>query len=191
MRKVSIIEGTVAHVPDKGIDTDRIIPARFLKSVERSGFGEHLFEDWAKEGGVDLDALRGSPILVTGENFGCGSSREHAPWALEDFGFEAIVAPSFADIFRSNCGKIGLLTVTLTQEQIDQLAGAEHGSIDLASQSMNFDGEEFGFDIDPETKHRLLEGLDDIGLTLQYAGAIAAYEGSESRNRFGPQIAEL
>lgn len=191
MKKVSVIEGQVASVPEVNIDTDRIIPARFLKRIERSGFGEFLFSDWAKEGGVDLEALKGKPILAAGGNFGCGSSREHAPWALQDFGFEAVVAPSFADIFRSNCAKIGLLAVELGEDQVNRVAEVGSARIDLEAQSVTVDGDDFGFEIDPETKRRLLEGLDDIGITLQQASDITAYEGSPLMNHFGPQIANL
>jgi 3-isopropylmalate/(R)-2-methylmalate dehydratase small subunit len=163
------------------VDTDQIIPKQFLKRVERTGFGEFLFYDWAKEPGWDLDP---NPILVTGRNFGCGSSREHAPWALEDFGFKAIVAPSFADIFKSNCTKIGLLPVTLSEEEVEALTQATEAEIDLEAQAVRFDGREARFEIDPETKRRLLEGLDDIGVTLQQADAIDRYE--RERERRGP-----
>ena len=155
------------------VDTDQIIPKQFLKRVERTGFGEFLFYDWAKEPGWDLDP---NPILVTGRNFGCGSSREHAPWALEDFGFKALVAPSFADIFYSNCTKVGLLPVPLPEAEVEALMDAEEAEIDLEDQVVRFDGREVPFEIDPETRRRLLGGLDDIGVTLQSADAIDAFE---------------
>jgi 3-isopropylmalate/(R)-2-methylmalate dehydratase small subunit len=186
MREVRIIEGGVSALRRADVDTDQIIPKQFLKRVERTGFGEFLFYDWAKEPGWDLPK---NPILATGANFGSGSSREHAPWALEDYGFEAIVAPSFADIFYSNCTKIGLLPITLPQEQVDALMDAGEAAIDLQEQQISFAGEQHSFDIDPEIARRLLEGLDDIGITLQQEPLIAAYEAE--RERPGPVTTEL
>jgi 3-isopropylmalate/(R)-2-methylmalate dehydratase small subunit len=172
------------------IDTDQIIPKQFLKRVERTGFGEFLFYDWAKEAGWDLPA---NQILVTGRNFGCGSSREHAPWALEDYGFKVVVASSFADIFRSNCTKIGLLPVQLSAEEVQAIAQAGECQVDLAAQEVRWQGADglhtAAFDIDPETKHRLLNGLDDISITLQQADAIEAYE--RDRERSGPVTTAL
>ena len=162
------------------------MPKQFLKRVERSGFGEFLFYDWAKEPGWELPA---NPILVAGENFGCGSSREHAPWGLQDYGFRALVAPSFADIFYSNCTKIGLLPVTLSAEDCHSLAHAGTGEIDLRAQEVRFAGREVPFEIDHEIRRRLLEGLDDIGVTLGEEGAIAAYE--RERERPGPVTTAL
>ncbi len=182
MEAVSVIRGPVSVLDRDDVDTDQIIPKQFLKRIEREGFGEFLFYDWAREPGWNLPA---NPILVTGRNFGCGSSREHAPWALEDYGFRAIIAPSFADIFRSNSTKIGLLPVVLTEEECRALAAAGAAEIDLAAQEVRFgDGRLARFEIDPDTKHRLLHGLDDIALTLRQEEAIAAYEGS--RERPGP-----
>jgi 3-isopropylmalate/(R)-2-methylmalate dehydratase small subunit len=181
MNKVVKIKGPISVLRRSDVDTDQIIPKQFLKRVERTGFGEYLFYDWAKEPGWDLDP---NPILVTGRNFGCGSSREHAPWALEDFGFKAIVAPSFADIFYSNCTKIGLLPVPLAEEDVDALMDAEEAEIDLEAQEVRFDGRSARFEIDPETRRRLLEGLDDIGVTLQHQDAIERYEAE--RERSGP-----
>jgi 3-isopropylmalate/(R)-2-methylmalate dehydratase small subunit len=183
---VSLIKGPISVLRRSDVDTDQIIPKQFLKRVERTGFGEFLFYDWAKEPGWDLDP---SPILVTGRNFGCGSSREHAPWALEDFGFKAIVAPSFADIFSTNCTKIGLLPVALSEEEVGALMEATEAEIDLEAQVVRFDGCEARFEIDPETKRRLLEGLDDIGVTLQQADAIERYE--RGRERAGPVTTSL
>jgi 3-isopropylmalate/(R)-2-methylmalate dehydratase small subunit len=183
---VSVIKGPISVLRRSDVDTDQIIPKQFLKRVERSGFGQYLFYDWAKEPGWDLDP---NPILVTGRNFGCGSSREHAPWALEDFGFKAIVAPSFADIFATNCTKIGLLPVTLPEEEVEALMKATETEIDLQAQVVRFDGREVGFEIDPETRRRLLEGLDDIGVTLQQADAIDRYE--RERERAGPVTTSL
>jgi 3-isopropylmalate/(R)-2-methylmalate dehydratase small subunit len=178
---VSVIKGPISVLRRSDVDTDQIIPKQFLKRVERTGFGQYLFYDWAKEPGWDLDP---NPILVTGRNFGCGSSREHAPWALEDFGFKAIVAPSFADIFASNCTKIGLLPVRLPEAEVEALMDAAEAEIDLEAQVVRFDGREAEFEIDPEVKRRLLEGLDDIGVTLQQEDAIDRYE--RERERLGP-----
>jgi 3-isopropylmalate/(R)-2-methylmalate dehydratase small subunit len=168
------------------VDTDQIIPKQFLKRVERTGFGQYLFYDWAKEPGWDLDP---NQILVTGRNFGCGSSREHAPWALEDYGFKAIVAPSFADIFYSNCTKIGLLPVELPEGEVEALMDAGEAEIDLDAQVVRFAGREVPFEIDAELKNRLLNGLDDIAVTLESAAAIDAYE--RERETPGPVTTAL
>jgi 3-isopropylmalate/(R)-2-methylmalate dehydratase small subunit len=181
VKRLSLIEGGVSVLDRRDVDTDQIIPKQFLKRVERTGFGEFLFYDWAKQPGWDLPR---NPILATGRNFGSGSSREHAPWALEDYGFEAIVAPSFADIFYSNCTKIGLLPVVLPEEDVRALMAAGHASIDLAAQRVGWTGGEASFEIDAEIKRRLLEGLDDIGVTLQLADAIDRFEAE--RERSGP-----
>jgi 3-isopropylmalate/(R)-2-methylmalate dehydratase small subunit len=186
MRRVSLIEGGVSVLDRSDIDTDQIIPKQFLKRVERTGFGEFLFYDWAKEPGWDLPS---NPILATGRNFGSGSSREHAPWALQDYGFEAIVAPSFADIFYSNCTKIGLLPVVLAEDAVRAVMASEVVTIDLATQAVIWTGGEASFEIDPETKRRLLNGLDDIGVTLQQADAIERYEAE--RERSGPVTTSL
>jgi 3-isopropylmalate/(R)-2-methylmalate dehydratase small subunit len=186
LQRLNTIRGPISVLRRSDVDTDQIIPKQFLKRVERTGFGEFLFYDWAKEPGWDLDP---NPILVTGRNFGCGSSREHAPWALEDFGFKAIVAPSFADIFYSNCTKIGLLPVPLADDEIEALMAATEAEIDLEAQVVRFNGREASFDIEPETKRRLLNGLDDIGVTLQSEDAISAYEAS--RERSGPVTTAL
>jgi 3-isopropylmalate/(R)-2-methylmalate dehydratase small subunit len=187
MNKVEKIKGPISVLWRHDVDTDQIIPKQFLKRVERSGFGEYLFYDWAKEPGWDLDP---NPILVTGRNFGCGSSREHAPWALEDFGFKAVVAPSFADIFYSNCTKIGLLPVALAEDDVRALMAAGHASIDLAAQEITWTGGgQASFEIDAEIKRRLLGGLDDIGVTLQQEGAIGSFEAE--RERSGPVTTSL
>jgi 3-isopropylmalate/(R)-2-methylmalate dehydratase small subunit len=186
MRRISLIEGDVTVLDRNDVDTDQIIPKQFLKRVERTGFGEFLFYDWAKEPGWELPR---NPILATGRNFGCGSSREHAPWALEDYGFEAIVAPSFADIFYSNCTKIGLLPVVLADDEVRALMAAGNASIDLAAQEVIWTGGEATFEIDPEIKRRLLGGLDDIGVTLQQEDAIARFEAE--RERSGPVTTTL
>ena len=181
MERIDIIEGPVSVLDRADVDTDQIIPKQFLKRVERTGFGEFLFYDWAKEAGWDLPR---NPILVAGRNFGCGSSREHAPWALEDYGFQAIIASSFADIFRSNCMKIGLLPVQLSAEECERIRESGEAQVDLAAQEVRWPGGTAKFEIDPDTKHRLLNGLDDIALTLEAQDAIAAYEGD--RERPGP-----
>ncbi len=186
MEPINVIEGHVSVLERADVDTDQIIPKQFLKRVERTGFGEFLFYDWAKEPGWELPS---NPILATGRNFGCGSSREHAPWALEDYGFRAIVAPSFADIFFSNCTKIGLLPVVLPEADVQELMRAGHARIDLSEQEVSFAGRQVPFEIDPEIARRLLEGLDDIGVTLQQQDAIDAYE--RERERGGPVTTSL
>ena len=186
MDPITVIDGPVSVLDRDDVDTDQIIPKQFLKRVDRAGFGEFLFYDWAQEPGWDLPA---NPILATGPNFGSGSSREHAPWALEDYGFKAIVAPSFADIFYSNCTKIGLLPVPLVEAEVRALMEAGEATIDLAAQRVSWDGGEASFEIDQEIKRRLLEGLDDIGVTLQSAEAIDRYEAD--RERAGPVTTSL
>jgi 3-isopropylmalate/(R)-2-methylmalate dehydratase small subunit len=183
---VTVIAGPVSVLDRADVDTDQIIPKQFLKRIERTGFGEFLFYDWAQEPGWDLPA---NPILAAGPNFGCGSSREHAPWALEDYGFKAVVAESFADIFYSNCTKIGLLPVRLPAEEVRALMEAREAEIDLPAQEVRFAGRTVSFDIDPDIKHRLVNGLDDIALTLGREDAIAAYEAG--RERCGPVTTSL
>src|SRR5690242_1261079 len=173
MEPIRIIEGRVSVLDRADVDTDQIMPKQFLKRVERTGFGDYVFYDWAKEPGWDLPP---NPILVTGRNFGCGSSREHAPWGLQDYGFRALVAPSFADIFYSNCTKIGLLPVVLSEEDCRALAQAREGEIDLQACEVRFAGRSVGFEIEAEIRRRLLAGLDDIGVTLGHEDEIAAYE---------------
>src|ERR1700732_4420705 len=171
MQPIEGIRGPVSHLDRANVHTDQIMPKQFLKRVERTGFGEFLFYDWAKEPGWELPA---NPILVAGENFGCGSSREHAPWGLQDYGFQAVVAPSFADIFYSNCTKIGLLPIVLDDEHCRALAPAGEGQIHLQAQEVpsrapaDPDGRpvSVALEIDPEIRRRLLAGLDDIGVTL-------------------------
>jgi 3-isopropylmalate/(R)-2-methylmalate dehydratase small subunit len=186
MRAIETITGRVSVLDRDDIDTDQIIPKQFLKRVERTGFGEFLFYDWAREPGWDLPK---NPVLVAGRNFGCGSSREHAPWALEDYGFQAIIAPSFADIFRSNCTKIGLLPVQLPADACRAIAEAGECQVDLREQEVRWPGGSRSFEIDPETRHRLLNGLDDIGLTLAQEESIGAYE--SERERPGPRTTAL
>jgi 3-isopropylmalate/(R)-2-methylmalate dehydratase small subunit len=186
MKAIETITGPVSVLNRDDVDTDQIIPKQFLKRVERTGFGQYLFYDWAQEPDWDLPA---NPILVAGRNFGCGSSREHAPWALEDYGFQAVIASSFADIFRSNCTKIGLLPVQLDPASCEAIAQAGQAQVDLAGQEVRWPGGSAGFEIDPEIKHRLLNGLDDIALTLEQDDAIAAYE--RDRERSGPETVAL
>jgi 3-isopropylmalate/(R)-2-methylmalate dehydratase small subunit len=182
VKAVSVIEGGVSVLDRDDVDTDQIMPKQFLKRIERTGFGEFLFYDWAKQPGWNLPP---NPILATGRNFGCGSSREHAPWGLEDYGFQAIVAPSFSDIFFSNCTKIGLLPVVLPEDDVRALMLSESARIDLDEQTLTHGQTVARFDIDQETKRRLLGGLDDIGVTLLQKDKIATYE--RDRERTGPR----
>jgi len=200
------VTGLVVPLDRANVDTDQIIPKQYLKSIERTGFGVNLFDDWRYldpgEPGQDHSKRRlnpdfvlnqeryqGAEILLAGENFGCGSSREHAPWALGDFGIRVVIAPSFADIFYSNCLKNGLLPVALDKEAVEALfreCEAQPGyrlTVDLVEQIVaTDDGRTYRFDIDPQSKHRLLHGLDDIGLTLEMADKIRDYE-ETSRQR--------
>ncbi len=187
MRPVDVVEGKVSVLDRADVDTDQIIPKQFLKRVERTGFGEFLFYDWIRSGEIELEP---NPILVAGRNFGCGSSREHAPWALQDFGFEAIVAPSFADIFYVNCTKVGLLPVFLDERRCAEIAAAGEARIDVDDQTVTFAGGVVKFQIDADVKHRLLHGLDDIGLTLSNEEAIAAFEAAGGADR-GPVTTSL
>jgi 3-isopropylmalate/(R)-2-methylmalate dehydratase small subunit len=186
MDPIRTIAGPVSVLDRADVDTDQIIPKQFLKRVERTGFGEFLFYDWAQEPGWDLPR---NPILAAGRNFGCGSSREHAPWALEDYGFRAVVAPSFADIFYSNCTKVGLLPIVLPEDDVEALMQAGEAAIDLDAQTVTFAGRTARFEIDPDIKHRLLDGLDDIAMSLAREDEIAAYE--RDRQRSGPVTTAL
>jgi 3-isopropylmalate/(R)-2-methylmalate dehydratase small subunit len=198
MEKFTEITGTAAPMPLVNIDTDMIIPKVFLKTIKRSGLGVNLFDEmrYDREGNEIPDFVLNQPqyrdaqILVAGDNFGCGSSREHAPWAIKDFGIRCVIAPSFADIFHNNCFKNGILPIALPQEQVDVLMkDAEKGSnarmtIDLVNQTVTTsDGEQFSFEVDAFKKHCLLEGLDDIGLTLEKGAAIDTYEESLNQSR--------
>lgn len=186
MQKFETVRGKAIPLDRADVDTDQIIPAQYLKRIERTGFGEFAFEQWRKDPEFVLNnpAYEGAAILVTGPNFGCGSSREHAPWALEGLGLRAIIAPSFADIFRNNCAKIGLLTVVLPQEDIDHLIARAHELpsselvIDLEAQTVaSIDGSFVRrFDVDPNVKRNLIEGLDEIGLTLEEDALISQFE---------------
>jgi len=186
MEPITVIKGQVSVLDRDDVDTDQIMPKQFLKRVERTGFGEFLFYDWAKQDGWDLPP---NPILVTGRNFGCGSSREHAPWGLQDYGFQAVVAPSFADIFYTNCTKVGLLPIALPDAAVTAIMGVGEVEIDLPARVVRFAGNEVPFELEDETHHRLVNGLDDIALTLEQGEAIDAYEHDRERN--GPVTTAL
>ena len=193
MQPFQTLTATAAKLDQVNVDTDQIIPKQFLKKIERTGFGIHLFHDWRflDDAGqktnpdfiLNQSRYQGAKILVAGDNFGCGSSREHAPWALLDYGFRSIIAPSFADIFYNNCAKNGILLVALPETSVQQLyteieenVGCEL-TVDLPNQKVQSPkGLEFSFAIDPFVKHRLLNGLDDIGWTLQYQSEIESFE---------------
>ena len=193
MQPFQTLTATAAKLDQVNVDTDQIIPKQFLKKIERTGFGIHLFHDWRflDDAGqktnpdfiLNQSRYQGAQILVAGDNFGCGSSREHAPWALLDYGFRSIIAPSFADIFYNNCAKNGILLVALPEASVQQLfveieenVGCEL-TVDLPNQKVQSPkGLEFSFEIDPFVKHRLLNGLDDIGWTLQYQSEIERFE---------------
>ena len=200
MKALTVHTGLVAPLDRANVDTDMIIPKQFLKSIKRTGFGKYLFDElrYQDVGQADQDCsgrpvnpefvlnlprYEGVSVLLARQNFGCGSSREHAPWALDDFGFRCVIAPSFADIFYNNCFKNGLLPIVLSEEQVDELfkaCEAEEGyslTVDLERQVVvKPDGSEFAFDVDPFRKECLINGLDEIGLTLQESEAIQAFE---------------
>ena len=186
MEPVTRIEGTAVPLERADVDTDQIIPAQYLKRIERTGFGPFLFDEWRKDPDFVLNDERyaGASILIAGANFGSGSSREHAPWALEDYGFRAVIAPSFADIFRNNSLKVGLLPVELRDESVRALMDAvlddstTRIEIDLDALTVRAPGIDEVFDMEPFTRWRLMEGLDDIGLTMRHTDAIDAFEGS-------------
>jgi len=194
MEKFTSITSITAPLDRANVDTDAIIPKQFLKSIKRSGFGPNLFDEWRylDHGEVGMDnskrplnkdfvlnqpEYQGAQILLTRENFGCGSSREHAPWALEDYGFRVIIAPSFADIFYNNCFKNGILPIVQDNGVMDELFNFKGEiTIDLESQSIDANGKKYTFEVDAERKRRLLNGLDDISLTLQYEDEIKSFE---------------
>ena len=200
MRKFTLLDGLVVPLDRANVDTDAIIPKQFLKSIKRSGFGPNVFDEWRYldqgEPGMDngkrplnpdfvlnQPRYQGAQVLLARENFGCGSSREHAPWALEDYGFRAIIAPSFADIFFNNCFKNGLLPIMLDAAFVDELFKAVEAcegyklKVDLDQQTITApDGKVFRFEVDAHRKHCLLNGLDDIGLTLQHVDEIKVFE---------------
>lgn len=198
MDKFTALTGIAAPMPLVNIDTDMIIPKQFLKTIKRSGLGVNLFDEmrYDRDGNENPDfvlnqpAYRQTQILVAGDNFGCGSSREHAPWALLDFGIRCVISTSFADIFFNNCFKNGILPIALPQEAVDVLMeDARKGAnarmtVDLENQTVSTsDGQEFHFDIDPFRKHCLLNGLDDIGLTIEKAPSIQTYEDQMAQAR--------
>jgi 3-isopropylmalate/(R)-2-methylmalate dehydratase small subunit len=194
MEPVTVISGPVAALDRENVDTDQIIPKQFLKRIERTGFGEFLFWDWRQEPDFPLNRpeFRGAPILATGRNFGSGSSREHAPWALQDHGFQAVIAPSFSDIFTSNCTKIGLLPVELPEDAVRELldAAPAPATVDLREQSVTLpSGRVERFEIEAGTRERLLNGWDEIALTENRMDEIAAYEAG--RERPGPDTLAL
>jgi len=198
MEKFEKISGIAAPMPLINIDTDMIIPKQFLKTIKRSGLGVNLFDEMRYDDNGDeipdfvlnKPAYRSSEIIVAGDNFGCGSSREHAPWAIKDFGIRCVIAPAFADIFYNNCFKNGILPITLPQDQVDVLMkDAEKGAnarmqVDLVAQQITTsDGEVFSFEVDEFKKRCLLEGLDDIGQTFQKVAAIDSFEAKASDAR--------
>ncbi|ABF41916.1 3-isopropylmalate dehydratase, small subunit [Candidatus Koribacter versatilis Ellin345] len=191
MKAFRVHTGIVAPLVRPNVDTDQIIPKQFLKRIERTGFGPFLFFDWRfDEAGnpksdfvLNQSGYKGASILVGGKNFGCGSSREHAPWAIEDFGFRVVIAPTFADIFHNNCRNSGVLAIVTSQENVDAIAArAEKNpgyqlTVDLEKGTISgADGLSIDFEVDGFTRRCFLEGLDDIGLTLRHADAIADYE---------------
>ncbi|HLB39237.1 MAG TPA: 3-isopropylmalate dehydratase small subunit [Actinomycetota bacterium] len=184
MEPITRIEGTAVPLDRADVDTDQIIPAQYLKRIERTGFGPFLFDEWRKDPDFVLNDPRyaGASILLAGPNFGCGSSREHAPWAIEDAGFRAVISSSFADIFRNNCLKIGLLPVTLPEEAVRYLMEAVAAdpttvvTVDLDRRLVEAPEVSEPFDIDDFTRWRLMEGLDDIGLTLRHIEEIGSFE---------------
>ena len=198
MDPFTIMRGGVAPLNRVNVDTDQIIPKQFLKRIERTGFGEFLFNDWRfNEDGsknedfvLNKDEYKEATVLVSGRNFGCGSSREHAPWALQDFGFKCIIAPSFADIFFNNCFQNGILPIVLPENIVNQII--EHAesdnefvlNVDLSAQRVWSENEEIaaGFDIEPFRRHCMLNGLDDIGLTLENETEITRFESSRSEH---------
>jgi 3-isopropylmalate/(R)-2-methylmalate dehydratase small subunit len=185
VRPIARVTGVAAVLDRADVDTDQIMPKQFLKRIERTGFGEFLFFDWAKDPGFELNRpeYRGAKILITGRNFGCGSSREHAPWGLQDAGFDVVVAPSLGDIFRQNCIKIGMVPIVLPAAQVKRLQqfGGQELTVDLEQQTIEDpSGEVTPFPFDAFERHRLLNGLDDIGLTLEHEAAIAAYEAAHT-----------
>jgi 3-isopropylmalate/(R)-2-methylmalate dehydratase small subunit len=189
MKPVSVVQGTMVPLPRADVDTDQIIPKQFLTRIERTGYGEFLFFDWARteEGEPSSDFFvhdpkrQGAKVLVAGRNFGCGSSREHAVWAIQDWGFDAVIAPSFGDIFRNNCVNVGLLTVELPDEEVARLQEMAQNpavviTVDLERQVVEAGDYVVEFDVDPGVKERLLNGLDPIGVTLLEDEAISHFE---------------
>ena len=194
MKAVHTIAGPVAALDRTNVDTDQIIPKQFLKRIERTGYGKFLFYDWAKQPDFALNRpeFKGAPILAAGRNFGSGSSREHAAWALQDYGFEAVIAPSFSDIFQTNCTKVGLLPVVLREDAVRELLdrAPEPATVDLEAQTVTLpSGRVESFDIDAHVRERLLNGWDEIALTELRMADIERYE--HDRERVGPSTVSL
>jgi 3-isopropylmalate/(R)-2-methylmalate dehydratase small subunit len=194
MEPVKRVSGKALPLGFSDVDTDQIVPSDALKRIERTGFGQFLFSEWREDPDfvINRPEHEGAVVLLAGENFGCGSSREHAPWALQDYGFGAIIAPSFADIFRNNCAKIGLLAVQLPEETVKKLLEAVRRdpeatvTVDLEARTVTGPGVEEKFEVDDFTRHRLLNGLDDIGLTLTHEADLEAFE--RSRPSYLPKV---
>ncbi len=194
MEPVKRVSGKALPLGFSDVDTDQIVPSDALKRIERTGFGQFLFSEWREDPDFVMNRPEheGAVVLLAGENFGCGSSREHAPWALQDYGFGAIIAPSFADIFRNNCAKIGMLAVQLPEETVKKLLEAVRRdpetaiTVDLEERTVMGPGVEEKFEMDDFTRHRLLNGLDDIGLTLTHEADLEAFE--RSRPSYLPKV---
>jgi 3-isopropylmalate/(R)-2-methylmalate dehydratase small subunit len=179
VKQLRHVTGKVAVLDRPDVDTDQIMPKQFLKRIERSGFGQFVFDEWRKDPDFELNRpeAQGARILVAGRNFGCGSSREHAPWGLQDYGFDVIIAPSFGDIFYQNSLKIGLLPIRLAPGIVHELGDEQELTVDLERcRIVTPDGHEIPFEIEPHARHCILEGLDDVGLTLRHDEEIAAFE---------------
>ena len=195
MEQFTTVTGTTAPLDRANVDTDQIMPKEFLKRIERTGFGEFLFHNWRQEETdfvLERPEFRDAPILVAGPNFGSGSSREHAPWGLQDWGYRVVIAPSFADIFRSNCGKIGLLTVQLGEADVRELLDAAPAEITVSLEDRTVtmpDGRQVAFEVDEKVRENLINGWDDIALTLLREDKIAEYE--RDRERQGPSTLSL
>ena len=195
MEPFTTVTGTTAPLDRANVDTDQIMPKEFLKRIERTGFGEFLFHNWRQEETdfvLERPEFRDAPVLVAGPNFGSGSSREHAPWGLQDWGYKVIIAPSFADIFRSNCGKIGLLTVQLDEADVRELLDAAPAEITVSLEDRTVTmpgGRVVAFEIDEKVRENLINGWDDIALTLLREDKIAEYE--RDRERQGPSTLSL
>jgi 3-isopropylmalate/(R)-2-methylmalate dehydratase small subunit len=194
MEPVKKVEGKALPLGYSDVDTDQIVPSDALKRIERTGFGQFLFSEWREDEDFVLNRPEheGAVVLIAGENFGCGSSREHAVWAIKDYGFGAVIAPSFADIFKNNCTKNGVLTVELPGETVERLLDAVREdpevtvTVDLESRTVKGPGVETKFEVDDFTRHRLLNGLDDVGLTLEHEEDIEAFE--RSRPGYLPSV---
>ncbi len=194
MEPVKKVEGKALPLGYSDVDTDQIVPSDALKRIERTGFGQFLFMEWREDPDFVMNRTEyvGAKILLAGENFGSGSSREHAPWAIQDYGFGAVIAPSFADIFKNNCAKIGLLAVELPEETVQKLLDATRKdpetriTVDLETRTVTAPGVETEFEVDDFTRHRLLNGLDDIGLTLTHEEDLEEFE--KSRPGYLPKV---